>query len=189
MINASDLKKDGFIKFNGHINKALSVMHHAGTGKQGPVTHAKLKDLTTGTVADHRFHPLDKLEDVDLEKKVMEFLYCDDNSCFFMDPVSFEQFSVEKKSIGNSVNFLLPNTRLPIEFYEGNAVNVAMPEYIDLKVTSAPAGIKAQDSTMKEVELENGMKALVPQFITEGEHVRLEIETGKYLERVKEKKQ
>jgi elongation factor P len=186
MIAASDIRAGMVIKLDGELYSVTSAEYHAGGGQFGGMMFVKLKNLRTNNLKELRFHPTDKVEDVLLERQEMEYLYTDGTDFYFMNPDTFEQISLPKETIGHREKFLQPNMRIPVEMYEGNPINVIFPEVVELKVISAPPGLREHEtSTYKTVVLENGMEVLAPQFIKEGELVRIEVETGKYLERVK----
>jgi elongation factor P len=186
MIAASDIRAGMVIKLDGELYSVISAEYHAGGGQFGGMMFVKLKNLRTNNLKELRFHPTDKVEDVLLERQEVEYLYTDGTDFYFMNPDTFEQISLPKETIGHREKFLQPNMRIPVEIYEGSPINIIFPEVVELKVISAPPGLREHEtSTYKTVILENGMEVLAPQFIKEGEVVRIEVETGKYLERVK----
>jgi elongation factor P len=186
MIIASGLKEGVVLRVDGELYKVLSSEYHAGGGKLGGVTHAKLKNLLTGTLWERRFRPDEKLENVTLDRLPLQFLYRDGEEFFFMNPDSFEQLAVPKQVIGAVDKFLQPEMQVFVEFFEGNPVHIVFPSSVELKVsTTAQPVHNQQDNVMKSATLENGMEILVPQFIKPGESLRVEVETGKYLERVR----
>jgi len=190
MISASELKSGMVIKIGNDLFKAIDAQFKAGTAKMAGATHAKLKNLSTGHIIDRRFHPDEKLEDIEPEKEAMEFLYRDGDDFYFMNPVNFEQVSIHLRVIGNVEKFIKEGMKIPVEFYEGKAVSIQFPGRVELKVTSSPPGIRQTDvTTMKEVTLENGMKILAPQFIKEGEIIVVDVETRKYLSKAKSKEE
>ncbi len=186
MILGGDLKGGVVLRHEGQLFKVLSAEYHAGGGKMGGVVHTKLKNVLTGTFWEHRFRPDEKLEDVALDRNTMEFLYQDGDDFIFMDPKSFEQMSVPKHVIGPVEKFLKSEMQIPVEFFEGRPVSIVFPQSVELKVatTSQPVH-NQQENVMKTAVLENGMEVLVPQFIRPGEDVRIDVETGKYLERAR----
>lgn len=186
MIAASDMRAGMVIRLDGELYSVVSAEYHAGGGQFGGTVFARIKNLRTNHLKEWRFHPNDKVEDVALERQEVEYLYTDGTDFYFMNPDTFEQISLPREVIGQREKFLQPNMRIPVELYEGQPINIIFPEVVELKVVSAPPGLREHEtSTYKTVVLENGMEVLVPQFIKEGEIVRIEVETGKYLERVK----
>jgi elongation factor P len=103
-----------------------------------------------------------------------------------MDINSYDQLSIPTTIIGTIGQYFKENAQIQVEFYNGNPINVIFPKYVELAVASAPPGVHGgTDSTYKEAVLENGMKILVPQFIKEGDALKVDTETGKYIDRVK----
>lgn len=186
MIEAKDLRAGAVVRLEGELHSVVSAEVHAGAGKFASMVFATLRNLRTGHVRELRLHTDDKLDDVELERREMEYLYTDGDTCYFMNPETFEQFGVPRAALGPAERFLLPNMRVPVELHEERVVNVAFPPAVELKVVTAPPGLRdAEGSTYKTVVLENGMEVLAPQFIKEGDLVRIEVATGKYLERVR----
>lgn len=186
MIVASGLRAGTVIKLDNELFSATSVDYRASGGQFGSMVFVRVRSLGTHHVKELRFHPNDKIEDVALEHQEMEYLYSDDTGFYFMNPETFEQISLPKEAIGDYAKFLQPNMRIPVELYEGSPVNVDLPEAVELKVVSAPPGLHEHEtSTYKTAVLENGMEVLVPQFIKEGDVVKIESASGKYLERVR----
>lgn len=187
MITAADIRTGMIIKRDGELYRILSAEYHAGTGQFGGIMYARGKNLRTHSIKEWRFHPTEKIEDVLFERREMEYLYTDGDSFYFMDPETFEPISLPKEAIGDREKFLQPNMRIPVEMHEEAAIGVIFPETVELKIISTPPGLREHEtSTYKTATLENGMEVLVPQFIKVGEVVRIEVETGKYLERVKQ---
>jgi elongation factor P len=186
MIVASEMRAGMVIRLDGELYSVVSAEYHAGGGQFGGTVFARIKNLRTNHLKEWRFHPNDKVEDVTLERQEVDYLYTDGTDFYFMNPETFEQISLPREVIGQREKFLQPNMRIPVELYDGQPINIIFPEVVELKVVSAPPGLREHEtSTYKTVILENGMEVLVPQFIKEGEVVRIEVETGKYLERVK----
>jgi elongation factor P len=118
-------------------------------------------------------------------KRQMDFLYADPESCYFMDPVSYEQVGVPKKSVGHIERFLIEGMKITVEMVGEEAVSIQFPKIVELKVESTGSGIRdGQDNTMKPATLENGIEILVPQFVDTGDKVRVDTERMKYVDRV-----
>ncbi|KWR88409.1 elongation factor P [Cupriavidus sp. IDO] len=186
MIEASGLKAGMVVMLEGELHTVASAGYHAGGGQQGSAVFAKFKSLKTGHVKALRLHPGDKLEEVVLEHKVMEYLYTDGVAFYFMNPDTFEQISLPSETMGTYEKFLQPNMRIPVQLHEGEPVTIAFPQAVELTIVSTPPALHEHEtSTFKTATLENGMEVLVPQFIKEGDTVRIEVVSGKYLERVR----
>lgn len=186
MIVASQLRGGMALRVEGELYKVLEADYHAGGGKMGGVAHAKLRNMRTGTLWERRFRADEKLEDLSLARQTMQFLYSDADHCYFMNPNNFEQVEVPRQVIGPAEKFLQPEMKVPVEFFEGQAVSIQFPDIVEQRIAAtAPPAHSQQDSTWKTARLENGMEIKVPQFIETGEAVRVEVESGKYVERAK----
>ena len=186
MVPASQLRAGMAIRHEGQIYKVMAAEYHGGQGKMGGGTHARLKNLTTGTLWEHSFRAELKVEDLEVAKQSMDFLYSDDDLCYFMNPDTFEQVGVSRSVIGAQAQFLTPEMRVPVEFVEGQPMSVLFPDIIEIQVAdTAPPVHAQQDSTWKAAKLENGVEVMVPQFIKMGERIRLDLSSLKYLERAR----
>jgi elongation factor P len=185
MISASDLKEGMTVKIGNELLKLITVEYRAGTAKMGSSIFCKLKNIEKNTIVEKKFHPEDKIEEVNLESQEMEFLYRDEDNFYFMHPNTYEQITISKDKIGNFEKFLKEGMKLKIEFFGDTPVDVILPKFVEVKVKSTGAGIRGEtDATYKPAILENDMEILVPQFIKEGDILRIDPFTGKYLSRV-----
>jgi elongation factor P len=186
MIAASQLRAGMAVRYENQSFRVVAAEYHPGQGKMGGTTHARLKNLATGTFWEHSFRAELKLEELPVEKRGMEFLYADADHCFFMDPETFEQVGIAMAVVGEHWKFLEPQMRVPVDFVDGAPVNVQFPDILEVRIAeTAPATHAQQDSTWKPAKLENGVEVMVPQFIKTGDVIRLHTETLKYSDRVK----
>lgn len=186
MIIASELRPGLVIRFEGQIYKVLAVDAKAGAAKMGGVVKATLSNIHSGRELEHHFRPQERLEESELERQNMEYLYTGEDSATFMNPVTFEQVEIPSAMLGSADPFLQPGMTLPVEFFEGKPVNVMVPQFVEIKVaTTAPSIHAQQDSAWKEATLENGIEVKVPLFIGPGETVRIELKTGRYMDRIR----
>jgi elongation factor P len=174
------------LKIGADIFKVFESTYHIGQGKMPGSVHARARHVMKGALKEFRFRPEERLEDTQLEKHEMEFLYTDADSATFMNPDTFEQVSIPLEAVGPATKFLQPEMEVPVEFYEGQPVSIVFPEIVEVKVSRTAQPVhQQQDNTYKEATLENGLEILVPQFIKPGEIVRVEVATGKYVDRVR----
>jgi elongation factor P len=186
MVLASQLRAGMAVRYEGQVYKVLSADYHPGQGKMGGSTHARLKNLDTGSLWEHSFRSDLKLEDLPVEKLSMDYIYTDGGACYFMNPESFDQIPVPVSVIGPQARFLQPEMRVPVEFVEERPVSVLFPDIIEVRIAeTAPPTHQQQDSTWKPATLDNGVEVQVPQFIKPGDSIRLEVETLKYVDRAK----
>jgi elongation factor P len=188
-ITASKLKSGSVIKWNNTLYKVLET-EFRGTGKSAKMVQTKLRDIAKSNNLEHRFDADEKVEEADLDKKDLQYSYNDGGVYYFMDPVSFEQVPVDAEVLGSAAPFLKEETLIQVELYNEKVVSVVLPEFLELKVTTAPSPLRGDggNSAFKEVTLENGVSILAPQFIKEGDRIRVDWAHKKYVDRVKEEK-
>jgi len=184
MVIASELRDGVVLRIDGQIYKVLELESKAGAAKMNGVVKAKMVNVRSGRAWEPHFRPQEKLEDLQIDRRQMEFLYADGDSCTFMRPDTFDQVSVPTAVIGPAAKFLRPGEQVPVEFFGDEAISVVLPPIMEARVTTtAPPSRSQQDSTWKEAVLENGVTTRVPLFIAEREMVRVEVSTGRYVER------
>ena len=184
MVIASELRAGMVIRIEGQVHKVIEVESRAGAAKMSGVVKAKLMNVKTGRMWEPHFRPQERIEELQLERRMMEFLYADGDNCTFMRPDTFEQIEVASTLLGAAKNFLQPGMELPVEFFEGEAISAVLPEVAEARVArTAPPSHSQGESTWKEAVLENGLTVRVPLFIASGEAVRVDVKTGRYVER------
>jgi elongation factor P len=186
MIIASDLRPGMVIRIEGEIYKVLEVEAKAGAAKMGGVVKAKLSNVRSARLWEPHFRPQERLEDLDPERHMMEFLFAEGDNCTFMNPDTYEQIEIPNAVLGLGQKFLQSGMELPVEFFDGEPISVVFPDIADVRVSeTAPPAHSQQDSAWKEATLENGISVRVPLFIGPGELVRVEVKTGRYVERAR----
>ncbi len=186
MVSASELRAGMALRIDGQIYKVLEVEARAGAAKMGGTVKARLSNVRSGRLWDQHFRPLERLDDVELEKRKLEFLYSDGGVCIFQRLDSFEQVEFPADSLGLAEKLLQPGAEIPAEFFEEEPISVALPDTVEARVIgTAPPARSQQDSSRKEATLENGLKVQVPLFIAPGETVSIDFKTGHYVERVR----
>jgi elongation factor P len=186
MVVAEELREGAVVRIEGQIYKVLEAEYKAGAAKMGGVMKAKLLNLRTGHISEPHFRPMERVEALELERRKMEFLYGQGESCTFMRPDTFEQVEIPRAILGLAAEFLEPGMEVPVNFFEGEAISVEFPEVVEARVaTTAPPIHSSQDSAWKEAKLENGLTIHVPLFIAPGEIVRVEVKSGRYVERLR----
>lgn len=185
IIKAEEARDNQTLLIDGKVYKVVGV-EFGGAAKAGRLVHLKLKGMPEGGYHERTFHGNDLLEEATLDRFEMEFLYKDGDEFYFMNTQTYEQFSVRKEVVGKFAPYLKENTTIQVEFFKEEPINILFPKTMELKVISTPEGIhETETSTYKEAILENGLKILVPQFTRQGDIIKVEVETGKYLERIK----
>ena len=186
MVIASELKSGMVLRIERDIYRVLEAEFKAGTAKLTGVVRTKLNNVTTGSMWDQHFRPQERLEEVHLEPRTLEFLFSDADNCIFMDPDDFEQVAVPRAIVGAAEKFQRSGMLLPVQFFEGKPISVLSPAVAEARIArTAPPAHAHQDSAWKEALLENGVRIQVPLFIAPGEIVRVDVKAGRYVERAR----
>lgn len=135
MIIASEAKEGIAIQLDGKLYRVLEVVHHAGSGQMAGFVLLKLQDLRTGHFAERRFKLTDKLDEITLFKRQMEYIYRDEDSFYFMDPQTYEQYGIPKAAIGTVEKFLKEGMKVAVEMLGEEAIALQFPKVVELKVT------------------------------------------------------
>lgn len=186
MVTATELREGMALRIDQKVYRVLEVEAKAGTAKMGGTVRVKLANVHSGRIWDQHFRPLERLENVELEKRKVEFLYTDGANCIFQRLDSFEQVQFPSTGLGLTEKLLQSGTEFSAEFFEGEAVSIVLPSTVEARVRStAPPARSQQDSGRKEATLENGLTIQVPLFVAPGELVSIDLKTGRYVERVR----
>jgi elongation factor P len=180
-VPATRLRKGNLVKHNGDLCRVVEQQHVTPGNLRGFV-RAKMRKLKDGTQFEHRFRSEDMVERASLDEREMQYLYKDGSGFCFMDTSSYEQIQMSEEALGESVNYLLPDSTIKVEFYEGNPVGIELPPTVDLKVVDTAPGIKGATASAqtKPATCETGVVITVPSFINPGDVLRINTETGEY---------
>jgi elongation factor P len=172
------------IKFNNDLFSVFSVFHRTPGNLRGFV-QAKMRNLRSGTMIEHRFSSEDKVERAALEERKMEYLYDDGEFYYFMNTENYEQMHLMKDLLGDAVNYLVAQLPVTVEFYEGKPISVELPPTVDLTVVETEPGLKGASvsNVTKPAKTETGLVVQVPPFINEGEKIKVDTSEGAYLSR------
>lgn len=186
MLNVTDLRSGTTFQEDGNVFEVLEYSH-TKMGRGTATIRVKVRNLRTGAVLQKTFISGARVEEADLEKKVGQYLYKDDRSLTFMDPASFEQFSIQASVIGDVSKFLKEGENYSLLTLGEDVLKVELPRTVELKVVDSPPGIRGDtvSNVYKVAKLENGVEVSVPLFIKEGEKVKIDTRSGDYIERVK----
>jgi elongation factor P len=184
MISSTQLRPGMVIKFNNELYSIFKMEHRTPGNLRGFV-QVKMRSLRSGSMTEHRFSSEDRVERASLDEHEMEYLYDDGEYYYFMDTENFEQMHLTKDILGDSVDYLIPQLKVNIEFYEGKPISVELPPTVDLKVVETEPGLKGASvsNVTKAAKLETGLVVQVPPFIIEGERIRVSTSEGTYQER------
>jgi elongation factor P len=186
MIQATQLKRGMCIKHDNQLWRIVEAQHKTPGNLRGLV-QAKIKNLKSGSVSDHRFRSVDMVERAILDDAQMEFLYQEGDMYHFMNQETYEQVGLSDEVLGDAVNYLISNIKLNIEMYEGRPVGIALPLTVEMKVVETEPAIKGAtvSNQSKPAKMETGLIVNVPPFISEGDIIRVDTATGSYIERAK----
>lgn len=182
MAYTTDIRKGMILKFNNEPYLLISKEFYS-PGKGAAFTRTKIKNIKTGKILNQVFKSGEKIEELDVDTKTMQYLYADEREAYFMDPVSFEQLSVPLDMIDGKMDYLHTEGKYIIIIYEGSAISVQLPAKIGLNVTETSEAVKGNTSgsATKEAILETGAKVFVPLFIRQNDRVLINTETGLYV--------
>src|SRR5215471_7422387 len=184
MISSTQMRPGMVVKFNNELFSVFSVAHRTPGNLRGFV-QAKMRNLRSGTMIEHRFSSEDRVERAVLEEVEMEYLYDDGENYYFMNTENYEQTHLSKELLGEATDYLIPQLKVKVEFYEGKAMSVELPATVDLTVVETEPGMKGASvsNVTKPAKLETGLVVQVPPFIKEGEKIRVNTSEGSYQER------
>lgn len=185
MFSLNEIKLGTLIKMNNEPYIVIKSAHHK-MARGGAVLKTKLKNLITGNVLDKTWQGNDKAEQAETQEKSAQYLYKDGSQAYFMDSESYEQFSLSLEQLGNTAKWLKDGSDVKMLYFDSKAVSIKLPPKVNLKVTSAPPGVKGNSASnvTKTITLETGAQISAPLFVNEGDTVRINTETGEYAERV-----
>jgi len=183
-IPATQLRPGMIIKHNNDLHSVFSVEHRT-PGNLRAFIQAKLRNLRTGAMFEHRFRSPDPIEKITVDEQEMQYLYNDGDAYYFMDTTNYEQTHLTKDILGDAVDYLIANLLIKVEFFDGKAVGVELPQIVELTVVETEPGLKSAtaSSVTKPAKTETGLIVQVPPFINEGEKIRVDTSEGAYLSR------
>jgi elongation factor P len=186
MINATQIRRGMLIILDGALYKVHEATHIT-PGRWKAMIQTKLRSLKDGSISDYRFRSEDRVEQAFLEETEMEFLYKSGEDAVFMNLENYEQIRLSPDVIGAGASYLAPNIVFTIETHQGKPVGVLPPLTVELRVVQTDPFLKGatQSASSKPAVLETGLVVTVPQFIKEGDIVKVDTREDKYLERVK----
>jgi elongation factor P len=186
MATTSDFRSGMTIRMDGNL-WTIVEFQHVNPGNWRAFVRAKLKSLKTGKVVEIRFRAGEAVDQVRVETKEYQYLYSDGTGYVFMDKETYDQISVQESTIGEGAHFLKEGENVEIMFNGSEVVALDMPANVELKVLETPPGVRGDTATgaQKPAKVQTGATVNVPLFINEGDTIKVDTRTGKYLERVK----
>jgi elongation factor P len=183
---ATEIRVGHLLEWEKRVWRVLKCYHvHVG-GRGGAFMQVEMKDIETGTKTNQRIRTEDKVERAVVDSREMQYLYSDGDSFVFMDKENYEQLNLSRDFLDEQAGFLLPNTDVKVNFYNGRAIGVELPPSVVLEIVDTEPGIKNATVTtsFKPAKTETGLMVQVPPFVNNGERIKVNTDDGAYIERV-----
>jgi elongation factor P len=173
------------VKLGNDLFRILEL-HHLTPGNKRAHIQARMRNIRSSALADHKFRAEEDVERAVLDEREMQYLYNDGDHYYFMDTSTYEQIHISHEAMGDSKNYLMPDALIRVEFYDVEPVGIELPQTVDLIVKETVPGIKGATASaqVKPATLETGLVVQVPPFVNEGDKIRVNTETGEYQARV-----
>jgi len=183
---ATQIRRGMVLVFEGDPCRIIEFRHHT-PGNLRAMVQAKLKNLRTGSSFEHRFRAADSVERASMETHELEFMYKGGDSYHFMNTENYDQMEMDGETLGDSAQWMQAGMRIQAEYYNGRPIGIQLPNSLTLAVVDTAPVMKSATKTAstKPAKLENGVTVNVPEFVSTGEKVRVNPETGEYVDRAK----
>lgn len=182
---STEIRAGNLIEWDKRVWRVLKSYHvHVG-GRGGAFMQLEIKDIESGTKRNERIRTEDKLERAHVEQRQMQFLYNDASGHVFMDQETFEQITLPVDFLEGQAGYLIPNTDVQINFHNDRPIGIQLPPTVTLTVVETEPNVKGGTATgsFKPAKTETGVTVMVPQFLSEGEKIKVNTDTGEYIER------
>jgi elongation factor P len=183
-ISAFDVRIGNLIEYQGKLWRVLKK-DHVKPGKGGAFVQLEMKEVSAGTKLNERFRSADTVEKAHVDVRQMQYLYAEGDQLVFMDNETYEQLNMLADDLADQIGYLLPNTEVTINFHNERPIGFELPANVVLEVTETESVVKGQTAagSNKPAILETGIRVMVPPFVNAGERVKVNTETGEYVER------
>jgi elongation factor P len=183
---ATQIRRGMVLVFEGEPCRVVEFRHHT-PGNLRAMVQAKLKNLRTGSNFEHRFRAADSIEKADMATHELEFLYEATGTYHFMNTDNFDQMEMDDEALGDAGQWMQPGMKVMVEFYESRPIGIQLPNSLVLEIVDTAPVMKTatKNASSKPAKLENGVVVNVPEFVAQGEKVRVNPTTGEYLDRAK----
>lgn len=184
MISVTDLRNGTKVEMDGGLWECVDYQHQK-IGRGGAKMVAKFRNLETGSIVERSFNATEKLQDIFIEYRQMNFLYADGDHFTFMDLETFDQPVLTRQQIGDGARFLKENTEVTVDYYGSKPLKVTLPNVVELEIVQTDPGVRGDTVSggTKPAKLESGATVNVPLFIDQGEVIRVDTRSGDYLGR------
>jgi elongation factor P len=185
MIDVNDLRKGVTFELDGQLLRVIEYHHHK-PGRGNAVIRTKVRNLRTGSTFEKTFQSGDRVQDVRIENREMQYIYHDGDLYTFMDSQTYEQIIMEPRVLEENVNYLRDGLNVVVQMYGEEPLGVELPTAVDLKVVQSDAAVRGDTATgaNKYVTVETGYRVQVPLFVTGDDTIRVDTRTGSYVTRV-----
>ncbi len=186
MVSAGDFRNGLTIELENNNVFQVIDFQHVKPGKGAAFVRTKLKNIKNGGVIEKTFRPNEKFPQAHIEKKDMQYLYRDGDLFNFMDVETFDQFSLNEASIGDSLKFVKENDMVKMVSHNGEVFAIEPPMFAELEIIETEPGFKGDTATgaTKPAIVETGASVLVPLFVETGDRISIDTRTNEYLKRV-----
>lgn len=184
MISVTDLRNGTKVEMDGGLWECLDYQH-LKMGRGGAKVVTKFRNMETGSIIEKTFNASEKLQDIFIEYRTLQYLYNDGQMYTFMDTETYEQPMLSAEVLGEAIEYLKENIEVTVGYYKGRPLSVSLPNIVELTIVETDPGIKGDTVSggSKPAKLETGATVNVPLFIDQGETVRVDTRTGEYLGR------
>ena len=182
---ATEIRAGNLIEWDKRVWRVLKAYHvHVG-GRGGAFMQVEMKDIESGTKKNERIRTEDKIERAYVDPRDMQFLYSESAGHVFMDKESFEQLTLPAEFLEGQAGFLIPNIDVQVNFHNDRPIGVQLPPSVTLTVVDTEPNLKGATATgsFKPARTETGLTVMVPQFVTNGERIKVNTDNGDYIER------
>ena len=183
---ATEIRPGQLLEWDKRVWRVLKSYHvHVG-GRGGAFMQVEMKDIESGTKNNQRFRTDEKIERAFVEGREMEYLYNDGTSYVFMDKETFEQLNLSAELLEGQIEYLLPNTVVQVNFHNERPIGVQLPPSVVLIITETDPTLRGATATgsFKPAKTETGLTVMVPPFVGEGEKIKVNTDSGEYIERM-----
>lgn len=185
MIDVNDLRKGVTFELDNNLYKVLEYSHHK-PGRGNATIRIKARNLRSGATLEKTFTSGDRVQEANLDYHNAQYLYNDGDLYYFMDNETFEQYAISNDVIGDVAQFLSENMEVKLTFYRSEALDVELPNTVDLEVVEAEMVVRGDTATgvTKRVKVSTGASVETPQFVNVGDIIRIDTRSGQYVTRV-----
>lgn len=184
MISTNDFRTGLTINIDGDAYQVIDFQH-VKPGKGSAFVRSKIKNLRTGAVIERTFNAGEKLPRAHIERQEVQYLYNDGSNYNFMNMETFEQMTLTKEELGDTIKFIKENMTINLLMFQGRSIGLDIPNFVELEVIETAPGIKGDTASggSKPATLETGYVVQVPFFINVGDVLQIDTRTGQYLKR------